>query len=64
MKKFDRAKDFHDAFKLRRRKDRLQGVANPRRRRTEADLFELKEFAWDLIEMGRDHQFPTDGIKA
>jgi hypothetical protein len=62
VKKFLDAKDFHQAFELRPRAGRMEGVPVRRRKRTEADLFELKEFAWDLIEMGRDHQFPTTAL--
>lgn len=64
INKFNEAPDFHEAFKLRPRANRGDLVPAPKRPRTEADLFELKEFAWDLIEMGRDHQFPTTALRA
>jgi hypothetical protein len=56
-KKFADAKGFHDAFGLRQRK-------NPQFRKPKSpnDGFELKEFAWDLLKMGQDHQFPTNGL--
>jgi hypothetical protein len=65
VKKFYNASGFHDAFGLRKRKDRNQGDEPQRERqrgRRPQTEFELKEFAWDLIEMGKDHQFPTDGL--
>jgi hypothetical protein len=58
MRKFADAKGFDDAFELRPNANKPER-RGPKRVRTEADLFELKEFAWDLIEMGKDHQFPT-----
>ena len=46
-RKFRDANSFHDAFALREK-------------RPQADV-ELEEFAWDLAEMGKDHQFPVNG---
>jgi hypothetical protein len=33
-----------------------------RRRRSPADGFELKELAWDLMNMGKDRQFPIHSL--
>jgi len=60
-RKFMGARGFHDAFQLRPRKDRPEFHV-PARRKSPADGFELKEFAWDLLKMGQDHQFPTNGL--
>jgi hypothetical protein len=49
VKKFYNARGFHDAFALRAKKKKA------------AD--ELEEFAWDLAEMGKDHQHPTHGLE-
>ena len=46
VKKFYHATDFHDAFGLRVHPKRMGQV-------------ELEEFAWDLAEMGKDHEFPS-----
>ena len=64
VRKFVDAKSFREAFELRPRAGRADVVPTLRRKRTDADRFELKEFAWDLIEMGRDHQFPTAALEA
>jgi hypothetical protein len=48
VKKFYKATSFHEAFGLYRQKIR------------KAD--ELEEFAWDLADMGRDHQFPVHSL--
>ena len=48
VKKFRKANAFHDAFGLYRTKVR------------KAD--ELEEFAWDLVSMAKDHQFPLRAI--
>jgi hypothetical protein len=56
-KKFADAKNFHDAFGLRQRK-----TPKFRKLKSPNDGFELKEFAWDLLKMGQDHQFPTNGL--
>jgi hypothetical protein len=61
FKKFENARNFHEAFELRQRKDRTKS-STPARKKSPADGFELKEFAWDLIKMGQDHQFPTKGL--
>jgi|HubBroStandDraft_4_1064222.scaffolds.fasta_scaffold15821_3 hypothetical protein len=64
VKKFRFASGFHDAFGLRKRKDKADrdpATEVKRGYRAQTD-FELKEFAWDLIEMGKDHQFPTHKI--
>ena len=55
--KFRKAADFRDAFGLRPHptgKTRKSYTKQPSR----ADGFELRDYAWDLIEMGKDHQFP------
>lgn len=62
-RKFAEAKSFDEAFRLRPHPTKGAPVT-PRRVKTDADKFELKEFAWDLIEMGRDHQFPTTALTA
>jgi hypothetical protein len=63
VKKFRFASGFHAAFGLRKRKDKAEKDPTSVKRgyRAQTD-FELKEFAWDLIEMGKDHQFPTDKL--
>jgi hypothetical protein len=61
LRKFCDARGFHDAFELRLRQDgKTRGPAN--RRREPGDGFELRDFAWDLLRMGRDHQFPVTGL--
>ena len=55
LKKFIDAKGFHDAFGLRPRADG-KGRRPQVKRKSEADGFELREFAWELMNMGRDHQ--------
>ena len=57
VKKFRDACSFHEAFGLRPRKDREPNQTP--KKRSPLDGFELREFAWDLIEMGKDHQFPV-----
>jgi hypothetical protein len=61
LKKFQAARDFEEAFALRSDKglDRLPAYMH---RKSKADGFELREFAWDLINMGNDHQFPTHAL--
>jgi len=49
VKKFYNARNFHDAFELRARKSRSED--------------ELEEFAWDLVSMGKDHQFPIQTLR-
>jgi hypothetical protein len=57
VKKFRDAGNFHEAFGLRPHpyKEERVGPKKP----PNGNGFELREFAWDLIEMGKDHQFPT-----
>jgi hypothetical protein len=62
MKKFRDAGGFHDAFGLRARKDRNGDRIARKRGLRQHTEFELKEFAWDLITMGKDHQFPVHNI--
>jgi hypothetical protein len=63
VNKFKNASGFHEAFGLRARKDKDAKNASERKRGYRAKTeFELKEFAWDLIEMGKDHQFPIHKI--
>ena len=61
VKKFAGARDFHDAFQLRERRDGKVRSLVPKRK-ISADGFELREFAWDLMTMGKDHQFPVQAI--
>jgi len=61
VRKFADAKGFDDAFRLRPHPNKGAPVT-PKRAKSHADKFELKEFGWDLIEMGRDHQFSTAAI--
>jgi len=63
VKKFLNANTFEDAFGLRARKDKERSGA-PKRAKPATHGFELKEFAWDLINMGRDHQFPAHSLSA
>lgn len=63
VNKFKDAKDFHEAFGLRPREGREFWVPPKAKERDRADGFELKELAWDLIAMGRDHQFPAHRAK-
>jgi hypothetical protein len=57
QEKFLNARNFEQAFELRN----MKGVdSRPRKRKSAGEGFELKEFAWDLINMGKDHQFPID----
>lgn len=59
QKKFMNAKNFEQAFELYDKK----GVASrPRVRKSKGEGFELREFAWDLINMGKDHQFPVHAV--
>jgi len=60
VKKFLNARNFEEAFRLRPRKDKAEPVT--KRVLSPDRAFELREFAWDLINMGRDHQFPTHAI--
>lgn len=57
MRKFCDARGFHDAFELRQKSKPIG-----RRIKSPIDGFELKEFAWDLLSMGKDHQFPVHSL--
>ncbi len=60
--KFRDAKNFQEAFELRPRQesgDIELAYPRPKKVKSTGDGFELREFAWDLIEMGKDHQFPV-----
>lgn len=61
VKKFQKARNFEEAFGLRQRKDKARS-GTPKRARPATHGWELKEFAWDLINMGRDHQFPFHAL--
>jgi hypothetical protein len=61
INKFKDANSFEDAFELRSKK----GISSKPvylRRKSPGEGFELREFAWDLINMGRDHQFPAHAL--
>jgi hypothetical protein len=58
-KKFENARTFGQAFELYKTKP----VPKKRKAKPAYDGFELKEFAWDLLNMGKDHQFPTQSLK-
>lgn len=61
IKKFLKAKNFKQAFELYDKK----GIASkPKftKRKSEGDGFELREFAWDLINMGKDSQTTRCGF--
>ena len=59
QRKFLDARNFDEAFELRSKK----GLSSrPKARKSAGEGFELREFAWDLIKMGRDHQFPTHAL--
>lgn len=63
FKKFANAKGFHQAFRLRKHKEgKTRFSGKPPAPKLPGDGFELKEFAWDLLKMGHDHQFPTNGL--
>lgn len=65
LNKFSEAKSFHEAFELRpskKEKEREESTPIKRRERSVLDGFELKEFAWDMLDLGKDHQFPVHGI--
>ena len=59
VKKFRDARNFEEAFALYSDKGRY---SQPKQRKSNGEGFELKEFAWDLINMGKDHQFPAHAI--
>lgn len=58
QKKFMGASGFHDAFGLYR----TRPTPANRKIKSQFDGFELKEFAWDLMNMGNDHQFPVHSL--
>ena len=58
QRKFMDANNFHEAFGLYRTKP----APTTKKPKTKYDGFELKEFAWDLMNMGKDHQFPTHNL--
>jgi hypothetical protein len=58
QKKFLNASSFEEAFELRDKK----GINSKPKPKSITDGFELKEFAWDLINMGKDHQFPYHSL--
>lgn len=58
IKKFLDANTFHEAFGLYRTK----AAPSSKKPKSKYDGFELKEFAWDLMNMGKDHQFPTHSL--
>lgn len=59
VNKFKKARNFEEAFGLYSDKGRTSQKKRPR---SDADGFELREFAWDLINMGHDHQFPVHAL--
>ncbi|MEA3079662.1 MAG: hypothetical protein QOF05_1070 [Sphingomonadales bacterium] len=61
VKKFANARNFEEAFGLRARADKERSIA-PKRAKPATHGWELKEFAWDLVNMGRDHQFPFHAL--
>jgi hypothetical protein len=61
QKKFLNARNFEEAFELRSNKGR---DSQPKKRKSLGEGFELREFAWDLINMGKDHQFPAHAISS
>jgi hypothetical protein len=62
LNKFRDANGFHDAFQLRPKGKGKSSDPVQRRPRSLGDGFELKEFAWDLMNMGKDHQFPVHSL--
>jgi hypothetical protein len=62
LKKFLNAKNFHEAFELRPHGKRDSETIIKRKEKSVFDGFELKEFAWDLMNLGRDHQFPVHSV--
>lgn len=59
QEKFLKARNFEEAFELRSNKGR---GSQPKKPKSGGDGFELREFAWDLINMGNDHQFPSHAL--
>lgn len=58
IKKFRNANTFEEAFGLYDNK----GISSRPKAKGRGDGFQLGEFAWDLINMGRDHQFPAHAL--
>lgn len=58
-KKFMSARNFEEAFSLYSDRGR---ASRPKGKKSIGDGFELREFAWDLINMGKDHQFPAHAL--
>ena len=59
QEKFLNARNFQEAFELRSKK----GLSSRPKVKAIGHGFELREFAWDLILMGNDHQFPTHALE-
>jgi hypothetical protein len=57
IRKFLDARGFTEACELRPKKG-IHAKPAYLSRKSSGDGFELREFAWDLINMGRDHEFP------
>lgn len=57
--KFGEAGNFEEAFALRSDKGRY---SQPKKLKSGGEGFELRDFAWDLINMGKDHQFPAHAL--
>lgn len=62
LKKFLKARNFYEAFELRSTVKRDDSTPIKKKIKSPYDGFELKEFAWDLVNMGRDHQFPIHNL--
>lgn len=62
FKKFRDAKNFHEAFELRPNGKRDPAIPVKKKAKSILDGFELKEFAWDMLNLGQDHQFPTHSL--
>lgn len=60
-RKFEDARNFEEAFSLYSMKGRDAKPAYLKRK-SPGDGFELREFAWDLINMARDHQFSAHAL--
>jgi hypothetical protein len=56
QKKFMNARNFEQAFELRNKK-RVTSQPKFKKRKSNGEGFELREFAWDLINMGKDHEY-------
>lgn len=62
FKKFANARNFEEAFRLRPSGKGDASTPVKKKAKSPYDGFELKEFAWDLMNMGKDHQFPTHNL--